>query len=117
MNNDLFRVACIQNRAGPDMEDNLDAIEGLVGAAHWHVLVRARAIETGSYVFAPCQWGRHGEGESYGHSLIVDPWGTVVADAGEGVGVIVADIDPGRAAEARAMIPALRHDAPYRLAP
>lgn len=85
------------------------------GKVHWHVLNRARAIETGSYVFAPAQCGEHGEGVTYGHSLIVDPWGEVLADGGEEPGVIYADVDPARVAEARGMIPALRHDRPFRL--
>jgi predicted amidohydrolase len=81
------------------------------GKAHWHVLVRARAIETGSWVFAATQSGTHAEGRrTFGHSLIVNPWGEVVADAGEEVGYVVAEIDPAKAAEARAMIPALKHD-------
>jgi predicted amidohydrolase len=81
------------------------------GKAHWHVLVRARAIETGSWVFAATQSGTHAEGRrTFGHSLIVNPWGEVVADAGEAVGYVVAEIDPAKAAEARAMIPALKHD-------
>jgi predicted amidohydrolase len=81
------------------------------GKAHWHVLVRARAIETGSYVFAPNQTGIHAEGRrTWGHSLIVDPWGEVLADGGEDVGWISADIDPAKVEEARAMIPALKHD-------
>lgn len=81
------------------------------GKAHWHVLVRARAIETGCFVFAPCQTGVHAEGRrTYGHSLIVDPWGEVLADAGEEVGFVTATIDPARVQEARSMIPALKHD-------
>ena len=81
------------------------------GKAHWHVLVRARAIETGSYVFAANQGGTHAEGRrTWGHSLIVDPWGEVLADGGENVGWITADVDPARVQEARQMIPALRHD-------
>ncbi|MDJ0947598.1 MAG: carbon-nitrogen hydrolase family protein [Alphaproteobacteria bacterium] len=81
------------------------------GQAHWHVLVRARAIETGSYVFAAAQCGTHAEGrKTYGHSLIVDPWGEVLADGGEEEGFVMADIDPARAADARARIPSLRHD-------
>jgi predicted amidohydrolase len=81
------------------------------GRAHWHVLMRARAIETGCFVVAPAQWGEHAEGrKTYGHSLIVAPWGEVLADAGEGVGVIAAEIDLDKAAEARRMVPSLRHD-------
>jgi len=81
------------------------------GKAHWHVLNRARAIETGCYVFAPCQCGSHVGGRpTYGHSLIVDPWGRVLADGGEETGVIVAEVDPAEVAKARAMVPALAHD-------
>jgi predicted amidohydrolase len=81
------------------------------GEAHWHVLLRARAIETGCFVFAPAQCGEHAEGrKTYGHSLIVSPWGEVLADGGEAPGIVVADIDPAKVLEARGMIPALRHD-------
>jgi len=81
------------------------------GQAHWHVLLRARAIETGCYVFAPAQCGEHAEGrKTFGHSLIVAPWGEVLADGGENVGIIYADIDPAKVTEARGMVPALRHD-------
>jgi predicted amidohydrolase len=87
------------------------------GEAHWHVLVRARAIENGAFVLAAAQAGRHESGrETYGHSLIVSPWGEVVAEAGAEVGVIVADIDPGEVAKARARIPSLRHDRPFGIA-
>jgi len=82
------------------------------GQAHWHVLLRARAIETGAFLLAAAQWGRHKatrgkERETYGHSLAVGPWGEVMADAGTGTGVTFAEIDPAAAAEARAKIPAL----------
>jgi predicted amidohydrolase len=81
------------------------------GRAHWHVLLRARAIENGCFVFAPAQWGEHAGGRrSYGHSLIVDPWGEVLAEGGEGTGIITARIDPARVAEARRSVPSLTHD-------
>jgi predicted amidohydrolase len=84
------------------------------GRAHWHVLMRARAIETGSYIFAPAQCGEHPRGRrTYGHSLIVDPWGEVLADGGESPGVIVAEIDPARVASVRRSLPSLTHDRPY----
>ncbi len=84
------------------------------GKAHWHVLVRARAIETGAYVFAPCQCGTHAEDtRTYGHSLIVDPWGEVLADGGEEVGFVAADVDPAKVTAARRMVPALEHDRPF----
>ncbi len=86
------------------------------GIAHWHVLLRARAIENGCYVFAPAQCGEHAGGRrTFGHSLIVDPWGEVIADAGTDTGFIVADIDPAKVAEARRKIPSLSHDRPFDL--
>jgi deaminated glutathione amidase len=86
------------------------------GKAHWHVLLRARAIENGCFVFAPAQWGEHAERRrTYGHSLIVDPWGEVLADAREGVGIVSAPIDPARIAEVRRMVPSLNHDRPFTM--
>ena len=83
------------------------------GEAHWHVLNRARAIETGCYVIAPGQCGTHAEGrQTFGHSLIIDPWGRVLADGGEAPGFVIADIDPGEVDAARSKIPALTHDRP-----
>jgi predicted amidohydrolase len=80
------------------------------GEAHWHVLLRARAIENGAFVFAPAQGGSHDNGrKTYGHSLIVGPWGEVLAEAGTDPGVIHAEIDPARSAAARAKLPNLRH--------
>ncbi len=80
------------------------------GEAHWHVLNRARAIETGCYVFAPCQYGDHGVGKaSFGHSLIVDPWGRILAEADDAAGYIVTEVDPAAVTEARRKIPALQH--------
>lgn len=87
------------------------AFTRISGEAHWHVLLRARAIETGCYVIAPAQCGDHPGGrQTFGHSLIVDPWGRVLADGGEQPGFITADIDMGEVAEARRKIPALTHD-------
>ena len=81
------------------------------GRAHWHVLMRARAIETGCFVFAPAQWGEHATGRrTYGHSLIVAPWGEVLAEAEDAVGLIVAEIDPAKVLEARRQVPSLSHD-------
>ncbi len=80
------------------------------GEAHWHVLTRARAIENGCFVFAAAQGGRHENGrETFGHSLIVDPWGRIVAEAETEPDVIVADIDPAAVAAARSKVPSLRH--------
>src|SRR5262245_12942638 len=81
------------------------------GRAHWETLLRARAIETGCFVFAPAQCGEHAEGRrTYGHSLIVSPWGEILAEAGEAPGIIDAEIDPAKVEEARRMVPALQHD-------
>jgi predicted amidohydrolase len=79
-------------------------------AQHWHVLNRARAIETGCFVFAAAQGGKHASGrETFGHSLILDPWGRILADGGTEPGVVMAEIDPQEVAKARARIPSLEH--------
>jgi deaminated glutathione amidase len=86
------------------------------GEAHWHVLQRARAVENGAFVIAAAQGGRHEDGrETYGHSLIVDPWGRVLAEAGTEPGVILAEIDPAKVQDARQRIPALRHGRPFKV--
>ncbi|MCL2715495.1 MAG: carbon-nitrogen hydrolase family protein [Alphaproteobacteria bacterium] len=93
------------------------AFTRVTGEAHWHVLLRARAIETGCFVFAAAQSGLHENGrETYGHSLIIDPWGRVLAEATEGPAVIMAEIDPAKVTEARSAIPALRHGRRFSLA-
>ena len=98
-------------QAGAEVLTVPSAFTRLTGRAHWHVLLRARAIETGAFVLAPAQCGETSQGrQTYGHSLIVAPWGEVLAEAGEDPGVILAEIDPARVAEARRMIPALGHD-------
>jgi predicted amidohydrolase len=80
------------------------------GEAHWHVLMRSRAIENGCFVFAAAQGGMHGNGrETYGHSLVVDPWGRIIAEGGIEPGIIMAEIDPAEVAKARARIPSLQH--------
>jgi len=81
------------------------------GEAHWHVLLRARAIETGSFMIAPAQTGDHDCGrKTYGHSLIVSPWGEVLTDGGTEVGIVTAEIDPSLVEDARARIPAISAD-------
>jgi predicted amidohydrolase len=86
------------------------------GEAHWHVLIRARAIENGCFVFAAAQGGMHENGrETFGHSLIVDPWGRVLAEGGAEPGLVMAEIDPAEAAAARAKIPSLRHGRRFEL--
>jgi len=80
------------------------------GAAHWHVLLRARAIETQCYVIAPAQYGQNWEKRSsYGHTLIIDPWGEIVGELADGDGVVVADIDPQRIRSVRSQLPSLTH--------
>jgi predicted amidohydrolase len=84
------------------------------GKAHWHVLLRARAIETGAFVFAPAQCGEHAGGRrTYGHSLIVAPWGEILAEAGEEPGTLIAEIDFAAVEKARAQVPSLKHDRDY----
>jgi predicted amidohydrolase len=107
----LYRMLA---QAGAFMLTVPAAFTETTGKAHWHVLLRTRAIENGAFVIAPAQGGTHPGGrQTYGHSLIVAPWGEVLADAGSDPGVIVADIDPKLALEARARIPSLRHDLPF----
>ena len=92
------------------------AFTSFTGAAHWHVLLRARAIETGSFIIAPGMCGKHSGGRStYGHSLIINPWGEVLKDAGNSEGVIIADIDLTLVDESRARIPSLKGDKLFNL--
>lgn len=87
------------------------AFTRITGEAHWHTLLRARAIETETFVFAAAQGGRHENGrETFGHSLIISPWGEVLAEAGTEPGVVAADIDIRRIDEVRSKIPSLTHD-------
>ncbi|HKR18537.1 MAG TPA: carbon-nitrogen hydrolase family protein [Stellaceae bacterium] len=98
-------------KAGADFLAVPSAFTVPTGRAHWHVLLRARAIENGCFVFAPAQWGEHGGGRrTFGHALIVAPWGEILAEAEDGVGVIVAEIDPAKVAETRRAVPSLTHD-------
>ena len=84
------------------------------GRAHWHVLLRARAIENGCFVIAAAQCGEHEDGrKTYGHSLIVDPWGEVLADAGPDEGIVLADLDLARVDEVRGMVPSLKNGRDY----
>jgi deaminated glutathione amidase len=87
------------------------------GEAHWHTLLRARAIENGCFVFAAAQAGLHeNKRETYGHSMIIDPWGTVLAEAGVEPGVVMAKIDPARVATARKTVPSLQHGRRFSVA-
>jgi deaminated glutathione amidase len=86
------------------------------GEAHWHALVRARAIENGCFVFAAAQGGKHESGrETFGHSLVVDPWGRIVAEGDSEPGLVLAEIDPAEVAAARAKIPSLHHGRRFEL--
>jgi deaminated glutathione amidase len=103
-------------QAGAEMLATPAAFSRVTGEAHWHVLQRARAIENGAYVIAPGQCGTlAGGGQCYGHSLIVDPWGRVLADGGDGEGVIVADIDLELVRQTRSRIPSLKHDRAFTI--
>src|SRR5712672_4198400 len=87
------------------------------GEAHWHVLMRARASENGCYVFAAAQAGKHENGrETYGHSLIVDPWGRILAESGTEPGIVMADIDMAEVSKARARVPSLQHGRRFEIA-
>ncbi len=98
-------------QAGAEMLAVPSAFTHQTGEAHWHVLNRARAIETGCFVFAPGQCGTHAEDrQTFGHSLIIDPWGRVLADVGDEPGIAMAEIDMTQVSEARRKIPAITHD-------
>ena len=102
-------------KGGADFLAIPSAFTRKTGEAHWHVLLRARAIENGCFVLAAAQAGKHESGrETFGHSLIVSPWGDIIAEAdGAQPGVVVANIDPRAVLEARQRIPSLQHDRPY----
>jgi predicted amidohydrolase len=104
-------------QAGASILTVPSAFTVVTGAAHWHALLRARAIETGCFVLAAAQVGTHpGSRKTYGHSLIVNPWGEILADAGgEGAGIIVAEIDLDEVTQARNRVPSLLHDRPFTL--
>jgi deaminated glutathione amidase len=108
----LFRALA---KGGADILTVPAAFNHVTGAAHWEVLLRARAIETGCFVLAPAQTGFHGEvggkgRQTHGHSLVVAPWGEVLADGGTDPGVIFADLDLGQVEAARQRVPSLGHD-------
>jgi len=94
----------------PDLILIPSAFTETTGRAHWDTLVKARAIENLCYVLAPAQGGRHENGrETYGHSLLVDPWGRVVDKRAEGAGIVIGDVDLTVIAECRERLPALKH--------
>jgi len=108
--------------AGADILTAPSAFTVPTGRAHWEILLRARAIETGCFVLAAAQWGVHEalrgrRRETYGHSLAVDPWGTVIADAGEGIGITPVEIDLAKVSEVRGKIPSLFNARPFEAPP
>jgi predicted amidohydrolase len=104
---DLFRAL---TDAGATLLSVPAAFTRPTGAAHWHVLLRARAIEAGVHVIAAAQTGEHDDGRTtYGHSLAVDPWGEVLLDMGEGAGLAMVEIDPAAVETVRARVPAITH--------
>ncbi|MCF6198886.1 MAG: carbon-nitrogen hydrolase family protein [Hyphomicrobiaceae bacterium] len=109
----LFRILA---KSGAHLISIPAAFTAQTGKAHWHVLLRARAIETGCYILAAAQGGRHENGRStYGHSLIISPWGEIIAQAGTEPQILVAELDLTKVAAARAAIPALTHDRPFEV--
>lgn len=107
----LFRSLA---QAGAEIITVPSAFTVPTGEAHWEVLLRARAIETGAFILAPAQTGLHPNGRrTWGHSLIIDPWGRVLADAGDKPGVAVAVIELNRVREVRQILPQLEHDKPF----
>ncbi|MDF1722828.1 MAG: carbon-nitrogen hydrolase family protein [Minwuia sp.] len=103
-------------KAGADVLTMPSAFTAETGKAHWHVLLRARAIENGCFVIAAAQTGAHDGGrETYGHSLVVDPWGEVLADGGTDTGYVTAEIDMDKVAKARQSVPSLGNDRAYTL--
>jgi predicted amidohydrolase len=101
-------------KAGAEILTVPSAFTETTGKAHWHVLLRARAIENGCFMVAPAQGGEHSNGRrTYGHSLIVGPWGDVLAEGGVDPGIVAAELDLAEIAAARGKVPALNHDRPY----
>jgi predicted amidohydrolase len=104
----LFRVLA---RAGASFISVPSSFQRQTGKAHWHSLLRARAIENECFILAPAMCGDHpGDRQTYGHSLIVDPWGEIIADGGEAPGIVYGEIEPARVAKVRRMMPSLEHD-------
>lgn len=102
--------------AGADILSIPAAFTVPTGKAHWEILLRARAIEAGAFVVAAAQYGRHADGRStYGHSMVVDPWGEIMLDMGEGTGLGFCDLDLGKVREVRSRVPAVANRQPFEL--
>jgi predicted amidohydrolase len=109
----LFRVLA---QAGAQFITVPSSFQRQTGKAHWHALLRARAIENECFVLAPAMCGDHpGNRQTYGHSLVIDPWGRIVAEGGEAPEIVYADINPAEVARVRGMIPSLEHDRNFEL--
>jgi predicted amidohydrolase len=109
----LFRALA---QAGAQIISVPSSFQRQTGKSHWHALLKARAIENECFIVAPAMCGDHpGDRQTYGHSLIVDPWGEVLADGGEAPGIVYAELDVDRVAKVRTMIPSLEHDRQFRL--
>jgi predicted amidohydrolase len=109
----LFRALA---QAGAHVISVPSSFQRQTGKAHWHALLKARAIENECFIVAPAMCGDHpGDRQTYGHSLVVDPWGEILADGGEAPGIVYAEIDVTRVAKVRRMIPSLEHDREFKL--
>lgn len=107
----LYRVLA---QAGAELISVPSSFQRQTGRAHWHTLLRARAIENECFILAPAMCGDHpGNRQSYGHTLVVDPWGEIIAEGGESPGIVYAEIEPRRVSKVRGMIPSLEHDRPF----
>jgi deaminated glutathione amidase len=107
----LFRALA---KAGAQFITVPSSFQRQTGKAHWHTLLRARAIENECFIVAPAMCGDHpGNRQSYGHTLVVDPWGEIIAEGGESPQIVYAEIESSRVAKVRGMIPSLEHDRPY----
>lgn len=107
----LFRALA---QAGAEFISVPSSFQRQTGKMHWHTLLRARAIENECFILAPAMCGDHpGNRQSYGHTLVVDPWGEVVGEGGESPEIVYAEIEPRRVANVRGMIPSLEHDRPF----
>jgi hypothetical protein len=107
----LFRALA---QAGAQFISVPSSFQRQTGKAHWHTLLRARAIENECFILAPAMCGDHpGNRQSFGHTLVVDPWGEVIAEGGESPEIVYAEIEPRRVAKVRSMIPSLEHDRPF----
>jgi deaminated glutathione amidase len=108
----LFRTLA---QAGAEFISVPSSFQRQTGKAHWHPLLTARAIENECFIIAPAMCGDHpGNRQTFGHSLVIDPWGGILAEGSDAPGIIYADIDPARVAKIRGMIPSLEHDREYR---